>query len=378
MVLHSRIPKQADGDRFLVRITDDADLLDPLRANEALVTRGNHDNKAAGFRAAIRIGGNRRDGEIHLSEDFEYLGNGDIVRIDSRTGQFQVMYRRNSPHNILFVTERCNSRCLMCSQPPRDVDDGYLVDEIIEAIPLMSKETRELCITGGEPTLLQHRLIEIIEASKFWLPDTGLHMLSNGRMFSYLKLSEAIAGIEHRDLMIGIPLYADVADRHDFVVQAKGAFDQTIRGILNLARLKQKIEIRVVIHKQTASRLPQIARFIRKNLPFVQHVTFMGLEMTGYTKSNLEALWIDPVDYQSNLSDAIEELLPSKIRTSIYNHQLCLLPRRLWPFAVKSISDWKNIYMSECAACTAKEKCGGFFASAITRYSKNIKPVEAF
>ena len=33
----------------------------------------------------------------------------------------------------------------------------------------------------------------------------------------------------------------------------------------------------------------------------------------------------------------------------IYNHQLCLIDRRVWPFAVKSISDWKNEYHPECA-----------------------------
>ena len=32
----------------------------------------------------------------------------------------------------------------------------------------------------------------------------------------------------------------------------------------------------------------------------------------------------------------------------IYNHQLCLIDRALWPFAVKSISDWKNEYHPEC------------------------------
>ncbi len=33
----------------------------------------------------------------------------------------------------------------------------------------------------------------------------------------------------------------------------------------------------------------------------------------------------------------------------IYNHQLCLIPRELWPWTVRSISDWKNEYHPECA-----------------------------
>ena len=74
------------------------------------------------------------------------------------------------------------------------------------------------------------------ERARSRLPNTALHMLSNGRLFNYLSLCREIAAIEHPDLMVGIPLYSDIPHRHDFVVQADGAFDQTIRGMMNLAR----------------------------------------------------------------------------------------------------------------------------------------------
>jgi hypothetical protein len=90
---------------------------------------------------------------------------------------------------------------------------------------------------------------------------------------------------------------------------------------------------------------------------------------------NLEALWIDPVDYQSELRDAVCILERAGIPTSIYNHQLCVLDKTLWPFAVSSISDWKNEYMPECQSCLAREMCGGFFASARLRYSSHIRPI---
>ena len=99
-------------------------------------------------------------------------------------------------------------------------------------------------------------------------------------------------------------------------------------------------------------------------------------EMTGFTKTNLDALWIDPVDYQTQLRDAVSELTQSRIKVMIYNHQFCVLDRALWSFARKSISDWKNIYMPECQGCTVQESCGGFFASATLRYSQHIKPFQ--
>ena len=184
---------------------------------------------------------------------------------------------------------------------------------------------------------------------------------------------QKVANLKHEDLMFGIPLYSDIADIHDFVVQADNAFDETIRGILNLKRFSQKVEIRIVIHKQTVSRLPQLAEFIGRNLQFVDHVALMGLEITGFTRANLEELWIDPVEYVGELERATEILERYQIRTSIYNLQRCLLPKQLWPFAVKSISDWKNKYYEECDACEEKHNCGGFFASSDIRRSAHIK-----
>jgi len=312
---------------------------------------------------------------IQLPQALSYLNEGDIVRIIPRSGAIAVLYRKDSKFNSILVTERCNSNCLMCSQPPKDADDGYLVVAFLEAIPLMDVATPELGITGGEPTLLGDRLLQIIQKCKECLPQTALHMLSNGRLFNYLSMCRKVADIGHPDFMIGIPVYSDIADRHDFVVQAKGAFDQTIRGIINLKRCGVRIEVRVVLHRQTVDRLPELARFLARNLQFVDHVALMGLEMMGYVKMNIEALWIDPFDYQKQLVQAVRQLAGARMKVSIYNHQLCVLDRELWPFARKSISDWKNEYFEPCRKCLVREECGGFFASAKTRYSDHIVPI---
>jgi His-Xaa-Ser system radical SAM maturase HxsC len=241
----------------------------------------------------------------------------------------------------------------------------------------MAPDTAELGITGGEPTLLGPDLFRLIAAARDCLPATALHMLSNGRLSAYPRFVEQLAALRHPDLMIGVPLYSDLPEEHDFVVQARGAFDQTIRGLLNLGRFGIPIELRVVIHRQTCGRLPQLGEFIARNLPFVHQVALMGLEMMGYVKMNLDGLWIDPADYQPQLRECVEILDAAHVNTLIYNHQLCLLDRSLWPFARKSISDWKNIYMPECEGCSVRDQCGGFFASAGLRYSDQIRPVEA-
>lgn len=308
-----------------------------------------------------------------LGEEFSYLDNEDIVRISSENGNIKVLFREKSPHNSILVTEQCNHYCLMCSQPPKNVDDSWILDEIEELIPLIPQNTQELGFTGGEPTLNKERFLKILNLTKSYLPRTSIHILSNGRTFKNLSFTQKYADINHHDMMIGIPLYSDDPTLHDYIVQSKGAFDETIQGILNLKRLNQKVEIRVVIHKQSVKRLKELCEFIARNLLFVDHVALMGLEMMGFTRGNLDKLWIDPFDYKDTLSDAVTILAKNGMNVSVYNHQLCLVNPDIRPYYRKSISDWKNEYASECTGCSRMDECGGFFSSGIAYgYSKHL------
>ena len=66
---------------------------------------------------------------------------------------------------------------------------------------------------------------------------------------------------------------------HDFIVQAVGAFDETMHGILNLASLSQAVEIRIVVQRHTVPVLQGLEVFIVRNLPFVAQVALMGLDI---------------------------------------------------------------------------------------------------
>jgi hypothetical protein len=53
----------------------------------------------------------------------DHFREGDVVVLEGRQGFVRSLYRPNEHHHSLFVTERCSSNCLMCSQPPKDKDD---------------------------------------------------------------------------------------------------------------------------------------------------------------------------------------------------------------------------------------------------------------
>ncbi|MBI4001326.1 MAG: His-Xaa-Ser system radical SAM maturase HxsC [Nitrospira defluvii] len=362
---------------YLVMVTKNAQLPTHLKQVRALLMLPGLD--PTGFKTVLAKGKEQSVGSLgsdvfEVSDDYEYLDEGDILRVDPASGSMRCLYRRNSLHNTILLTERCNHCCLMCSQPPKQADDSWLMDEAMELIGLIPPETEALGFSGGEPTLYGDRFIELLQYTKTRLSTTAIDVLSNGRAFRDLAFAKQYAAVQHPDLLIGIPIYCDDPVRHDYVVQSRGAFDDTIQGILNLKAVEQRVEIRIVIHRQTIDRLVHTCEFLARNLLFVDHVALMGLEITGFTRPNLDLLWIDPYDYKDVLSEAMAVLNAYGMAASVYNHQLCTVNPDVRGNYRKSISDWKNEYLDECAACTERDECGGLFSSSkLYKHSAHIK-----
>ena len=248
----------------------------------------------------------------------------------------------------------------MCSQPPKEVDDRWLLDEIEAALELIDRRTRSFTFTGGEPLLEWRKFVGVLERCR--LPTTAVHVLTNGRAFARPEIASAWAGVGHPNLMAGIPIYAAVDHVHDYVVQASGAFDETVLGILRLKDAGQRVEIRVVLHAITAPRIVKTCRWIARNLPFVDHVALMGLENTGFALANDTLIWIDPVDYQDDLEAAVDAFA-GRVPVSIYNLPRCLLPRPIWPYAVQSISDpavWSVLAVQDSLPREGQKEAGVF------------------
>lgn len=296
---------------------------------------------------------------------------GDVVLITNK-GEIIFLYEINSLHNAIFATERCNHRCIMCPQPPIESETDKTPFNL-KLISLMDKNTREIGITGGEPTLIGDELFGLIRQIQKYQPQAAISLLTNGVKFADKAYAMKLALCKHHDLQIDIPIFSDIAEEHNRIVGAK-TFYKTVQGLYNLALFNQRIGLRVVVHKQTYKRLPQLADYIYHNFPFVSQVAFMQMETTGNASTNLDELWIDPYDYNEELKQAVLLLANRGIRTFIFNAQLCVLPPEMREFAIASISDWKDEYLPECDGCKLRKRCGGLFASNAKHHSKHINP----
>lgn len=301
---------------------------------------------------------------------------GDVLEIQPRVSKAALRYRRGGNGNVLFATERCNSYCVMCSQPPRQVEDDWRVDQLCGLTELIDKDEASLAISGGEPTLLGSGLNRVIEACAGSLPDTAIHVLSNGRRFVDAAYARTFIGI-HPNLSWGVPLYGSHYDLHDYVVQSAGAFAETMRGLYALNAARQRIEIRVVLLRPVVKELGLLAKYLYRNLPFVEHVALMGVEPIGFARAHHKDVWMDPVDMGPILLESVEYLARRGLSVSLYNLPLCALPQPLWPYAKRSISDWKQRYLQACQDCSVREQCAGVFAWVTPEWtSRSIAPIK--
>lgn len=312
---------------------------------------------------------------IHLPASAQYVSAGDVIGIDTNSGHYRVLYRRNSAHNSFLVTDRCNHYCLMCSQPPKNVDDSWLLDELFDVVPLIDPATPSIGFTGGEPFLQWQKFSSVIARAKESIPNTRIQVLTNGRAFAKTEIVNAWAAVNHAGADVAIPVYSAIDHIHNYVVQSDNAFHETVLGILHLKDRGMRVEIRVVLHSITAPRIEETCNWIARNLPFVDHVALMGMENIGFALANEELLWIDPIDYRDQLANAVVTLDRAGIATSIYNLPLCLLSPSVREFAVKSISDWKNAFPPACSECEVKSSCSGFFSSGRPKLSRAITPI---
>ena len=119
-------------------------------------------NVPLGYLAAITNNQITDNGYACIVEEQELckFHEGDIVLITNK-GEIIFLYEINSLHNAIFATERCNHRCIMCPQPPVESETDKTPFNL-KLISLMDKNTREIGITGGEPTLIGDELFGLI------------------------------------------------------------------------------------------------------------------------------------------------------------------------------------------------------------------------
>lgn len=283
---------------------------------------------------------------------------GDVVFADPSAGRISRWIRSGSVHNTLLVTERCDQLCIMCSQPPKKTHTD-LFSHFLEACVLAPQGT-VIGLSGGEPLLYKRELFDLVERTAARRPDIRFHILTNGQHFDRADIAR-LSAKAFEGVQWGIPLYAADPGLHDDIVGKPGAQARLRSSLAVLAEAGQDIELRTVLVRQNYDCLPELARWVTAHLPFISVWALMQLERAGFARKRWSEQFVDHSGAPRPLIEAVTLAKSRGQDVALYNFPYCTVPDALRPFLVRSISDWKRAFPSDCESCRMKSECGGFF-----------------
>jgi len=294
------------------------------------------------------------------------FNEGDVVEIyfNKIKTKINILYRFKSNDNVLILTNACNNKCIMCPEPVlKPTTEGSNIKKIERIIKLISKSTKFLAISGGEPTITKDKFICVLSLCKKNLPNTEISVISNGRMFFYKSFVDEIESIGIKNLLLCIALHSYDPLIHDKITQIPESHNQTLVGLKNLLNSSINIELRIVLQQRNYKDLNLIADFIINNLKGIYRVAFLGMEMSGSARLNKNNIWIELNKIRPYLQQACIKLLNAGIKVNIFNIPFCKVDKSFYPLCAQSISDYKIRYLEKCDRCIKKNECGGIFAS---------------
>lgn len=284
------------------------------------------------------------------------------VFIQDKNGT-NLLFRQENRTLTLFLTSKCNHRCIMCPQR-LDIDmaeNDLVLSRVIDTFDYSTID--EIYITGGEPFIKENIIKMVLQKAPQRIM---FYILTNG---SLLPPKEVLADVRCK---LCVPLYASYDELHNHLT-GSNSFYRVVRNVMQCSAYSIPIELRFVIMKQNYKNMLEFARFVTMNLPFVQNVAFMGVELQEFALKNKSDVWINPREYITDLLRVVQFLREFGIKTWIYNLQKCLFPINYRKFVVSSISDWKRSYLPCCKECAERKECGGIFCSDMEEYKSIIK-----
>jgi len=303
----------------------------------------------------------------------------------------------SAPYRMdLALTYRCNNECSHCynarsrSFPEIETKDWFAVlDRIWETgIP-------HVVFTGGEPTL-RNDLPQLVAHAEKNGQITGLN--TNARRLRDRKFLDSLveAGLDH----VQITIESHIPRIHDYMVQAPGAFNQSIEGLKNALDTPLYVMTNTTLLQENSSYIEETLHYLAalgvptvglNALIYSGHGATVGTgleeaELVGLLdiarqitdESNQRLIWYTPTQY-CNFDPMQLQLGIKGCTAALYN--MCVepngdvIPCQSYYKPVGNILNepWKNIWNhplsltlrerrelpAKCSGCVLVQECGG-------------------
>ena len=192
----------------------------------------------------------------------------------------------------------CNNNCLFCMEEDRAgrlKRVGAITPEQIRTILQGNSFRREVMFVSGEPTL-NPNFLEYVELAHN-LSYESVGVITNGRRFSYQPFAEKAlrAGLN----LVIISIHGPNPRIHDGLTRTPGTFVQALKGIRNLASLRERFGLRLntstVLNRRNATpeRLDELHGLLG---PLVDQMVFNIMQPFGRGNTHFDSLMMRYVE----------------------------------------------------------------------------------
>ncbi len=266
----------------------------------------------------------------------------------------------------ICVWNKCNNRCLMCTNPKkpwpaRDGSFNYDYQSIIGRFDKYRYEINSsdtIYLSGGEPTL-HPQFLEILKYLKVNFPKTRVLLLSNGRRFYYRDFTKKVIEINN-NFEIDISLCGHNNIIHDAIARSNGSFKQSREGLKHLLKYKkngQIVGVRHVINSLTYKNINKFLDFIYNDFPTIDRVILIFWEIEAMALENFKLLKVTYKQVFPYLKKIYFDKKINNIR--FYHFPLCVLPENIWPNTWRTLPEDETTFILKCSSCLYKKHCLG-------------------
>jgi len=189
---------------------------------------------------------------------------------------------------LLRLTMACNERCPFCNVPQEDyrpaTPDESITDTELQHF--IDRGDKTLTISGGEPTLLRKRLIQLVERANAG-GISFIEVQTNAVLIDPAYAKElADAGVTSAF----VSLLSHVPEHHDTLAGLEGAFPRCLAGIDALLDAGIRVTLNPVTARLTQQLVGDFVRFVGTRLPRVRSISMSAVQPHGRARDNLHLL----------------------------------------------------------------------------------------
>lgn len=275
---------------------------------------------------------------------------------------------------IIRLTASCNNHCFFCMVEEEISRAAFRpLAEIVAEIDQAGAE-EVIDIFGGEPTI-DPVFWEVLA----YAIDTGrqVTLATNARLFAHRPSAERLSDIGLGRLLVRTSLMGPTADLHDRLNGVKrSAFEQTIRGIRNLAQLGFCVQTNIVIFAENVDEL--LATAMVAFDAGSRQIKFSGaIRTSGFLESVAP-----PEVIRARLKSIVPLLRALGVSVKLEKLTPCLVPdfldilnRECDP---SSESDGWFAKVDVCTRCSLVTTCPGAEKGMLRRFGEGwVEPISA-